>query len=426
MPNGPVEDTEHGTRCVLCLKEDPDEDHLSRHKVSICVSEFGESLKKSRRTDMIAHLAKHRVHSKAAAVLADKWRYTLNKKNFSCGLCVRLFSSIAERSNHIDNEHWRQGQTMDAWELSNCIRGLLLERKVQAAWRSLMRSYPNVVECNLRWKMPLAEGLQSRLEKGEDPPEVLAKAALQFSSYGQLRPSQQELRAPIVREEIRSRPIPAAPSYSTYQSLPYNTQSSAYMTSRLPGSPSSGNVASYSTGLPELDPDLSLIPSAAFGDSFQHDGVFSSALLDTAPLVGLNTGETSWQSSTNAWSTDLLPIDTSEPLDDNTRIKDHLSETGASLMAQMISHRRDQPAAHAGLSRYGPAWNSPADANTANALRIPTSAYSHRSAGQPPNHEYGFDLRNKPLPPGPPVDLPGNANQAFERRPTTPMDFTTG
>ena len=426
MPNGPVEDTEHGTRCVLCLGEDPDEDHLSRHRVSICVSEFGEPLKKSRRTDMIAHLDKHRVHDKAAAALADKWRYSLNKKNFSCGLCVRFFSSMAERSSHIDNEHWRQGQTMDAWELSNCIRGLLLERKVQAVWRSLLRCYPNVVECNLRWEMPFAEGLQSRLEKGEDPPEVLAKAALQLSSYGQLRPSQQELRAPIGREEIRFRPMPADLSYSTYQSLPDDIQSSAYMTSHLPRSPSSSNVTSYSTGFPEPDPGLSLIPSAAFEDSFQHDGVFSNALLNTAPLVGLNTGETSWQSSTNAWSTDLLPIGTSQPVDDNTRIKCHLSETGALLMAQMTSPRREKAGVHADLSGQGPIWNSPADVHTASALRIPTSAYSHRSAGQPPNHEYRSDLRNKPLPPEPPIDLPGNVHQAFERRPSTPMDLTTG
>ena len=426
MPNGPVENTEHGTRCVLCLKANPDKEHLSRHNVSDCVSKFSETLKKSRKTDMIVHLKKHRVHSKDAAALADKWRYSLNKKNFSCGLCVRFFPSITERSNHIDNEHWRQGQTMDAWELSNCIRGLLLERKVQSAWRSLLSCYPNVVECNLRWEMPLAEGLQLRLEKGEDSPEVLATAALQLSSYGQLRPSQEDLRAPTGREEIRFRPIPAALSYSTYQSLPNHTQSPAHMTSRLPRSPSSRNVASYSTGFPEPNPGPSLIPSAAFEDSFQHDGVFSNALFDTAPLVGLNNGDTSWQSSTHAWSTYSLPIDTSQPLDDNNRIKCHLSETGALLMAQMNSPRREQPAAHAGLSGQGPMWNSPADMNTANALRIPTSAYSHRLAAQPSNHEYVVDLRNKPLPPKPPVDVPGNANQVFERRPTTPMDLATG
>ena len=426
MPNGPVEDTEQGTRCVLCLKEDPDEEHLSRHKVSICFSEFREPLKKSRKTDIVAHLAKHHIHNKDAEALADKWRYSLNKKNFSCGLCVKFFSSIAERSNHIDNEHWKQGQTMDAWELSNCIRGLLLERKVQAAWRSLLRSYPNVVECNLRWEMPLAEGLQLRLEKGDDSPEVLAKAALQLSSYGQLRPSQEGLRASTGRQEIRFRPIPAALSYSTYHSLPDHTQSPAYMTSRLPTSPPSRNVVSYSTGLPEPDPGPSLISSAAFEDSFQHDGVFGNALFNTAPLMGLNNGDTSWQSSTHAWSTDSLPIDTSQPLDDNARIKCHLSETGALLMAQMTSPRREQPAAHTGSSGQRPMWNAPADVNIANALRIPTSAYFHRPVAQSPNHEYGFDSRNKPLPPGPPVDLLGNPNRAFERRPTTPMDLTTG
>ena len=426
MPNGPVENTDNGTRCTLCLKENPDEEHLSRHNVSICISKFGEPLKKSRKTDMIIHLAKHRVHSKDAAALADKWRYPLNKKNFSCGLCVRFFSSIAERSNHIDDKHWRQGQNMDAWELSNCIRGLLLERKVQAAWHSLLRCYPNVVECDLRWEMPSAEGLQLRLEKGEDPPEVLAKVALQLSSYGQLRPSQEVLRAPIGREEIRFRPIPAALSNSTYQSLPDLTQSPAYMTSRLPSSPSSRNVASYSTGPPEQDPGPSLISSAAFEDSLQHDGLFSNALLDTAPLMGLTNGDTLSQSSTHAWSTEWLPMDTNQPLDDNTRIKCHLSETGALLMAQMTSPRREQPAAYTGLSGQGQMWHSPADVNTANALRVPTSAYFHRLAAQPSNHEFGFDLRNKPLPPGPPEDVPGSPNQAFERRPTTPMDFTTG
>ena len=374
---------------------------------------------------MIIHLAKHRVHSKDAAVLADRWRHPL-KKNFSCGICVNFFSSIAERSNHIDNEHWRQGQNIDAWELSNCIRGLLLERKVQAAWCSLLRCHPNVVECNLRWELPLAEGLQLRLEKGEDPPELLAKAALQLSSGGQLWPSQEGLTSPTGREEMRFRSIPATLSFSTYQSLPDHAQSPAYMTSRLPRLPSSRNVASYGTGLPEPHPDHSLISAAAFEDSFQHDGLFSNEMFHTAPLVGLNNGDVLSQSSTHAGSMEWLPMDTSQPLDENTRIKCHLSEAGALLKAQMSSPRRAQPAAHAGLSRQGRMWHSPADVNTANALRLPTSAYSHRLAAQPSNHEHGFDLRSKPLPPKPPVDVPTNANQALERLPTTPMDLTIG
>ena len=426
MPNGPVEYTQHGMRCVLCGKDDPNEEHLSRHNVSFCVGRFGEPLKKSRKTDMVIHLAKHRVHSKDAAALADKWRYALNKKNFSCGLCIKHFSSITERSNHIDNVHWRRGQTMDAWELSNCIRGLLLERKVQAAWGFLLRSHPNVVEANLCWEMPLAEGLQLRLEKGEENPLVLAKAALQLSNYGQLRPTQEELEGKTGREQMTFVPIPAALSKSTYQSLPDHTQLHASMTQHLPRSLSSSNTASFSTDLQDSDCDSSLISSVAFEDSLQPDGVYPDALLHATPLADQSIGDISSQSSTHAWSTEWLPMDTSQPLDDNTRIKDHLSQTGALLMAQMSSPRREQSTAYAGLSAQGPMLESPADVPTPSTLLLPTSAFSYGSAAQLPIHEYDIDLRNKPLPPEPSLILPRDANRTLGCRPTTPMDFTTG
>ena len=181
MPNGPVVDTQHGRMCALCDEADPGPTHLaSQHNNLICAGKFKEPLKKSRKTDMIKHLALHRVNKEDAAKLAERWRIPLNKKFFSCGLCVIFFSSITERSNHIDNEHWRRGQNMDAWELSNTIRGLLREPEMQTAWRSLLRSYPNVIESSLRWEMPRAEGLQLRLEKREEPTLVLAKVALQL------------------------------------------------------------------------------------------------------------------------------------------------------------------------------------------------------------------------------------------------------
>lgn len=121
MPHGPVVNTQHGSICVLCRTEDPSADHQAWHNTSTCVGKF---IKKSRRTDMITHLAQqHRVHSQVGAALADQWRYDSKKKHFSCGFCVAIFPSILERSNHIDNEHWRHGQNMDTWELSLLIRG---------------------------------------------------------------------------------------------------------------------------------------------------------------------------------------------------------------------------------------------------------------------------------------------------------------
>ena len=92
MPNGPVENTKHGTRCVLCLKEDPDEEHLSWHRASFCVGKFGEPHKISRKPGMVLHLAKHHVHSEDAAALADKWRHHLNKnlRFKDCSRCKSL------------------------------------------------------------------------------------------------------------------------------------------------------------------------------------------------------------------------------------------------------------------------------------------------------------------------------------------------
>ena len=404
----------------------PDDTHLARrHNVSVCVGKFKEPVKKSRRTDMIRHLAQHRIHSEAAGALADQWRIALNKKFFSCGLCVTIFSSITDRSNHIDNEHWRKGQNMDAWELSNCIRGLLLEPKVQVAWRFLLCSYPNVVESNLRWEVPLAEGLQLRLEKAEETPQVLAEAALQLSNCGHIPPSQEGWRAPTGSSEKGFVAVSAAPSKSRYISLPGQTQPASPMTRRLPRSLPSDNVAPFSTGLQDLDRDPSLIPAAAFDNSIELDGLFSEALLHAGPLVDPNVTDSSSQLSTDALFKEWL-MDTSQPLDGSTRIRGHLSETGALLTAQISHPQHEQAAAYAGIGGHGPMTGPPRDVNTSNTTRVPTSAFSHGSPAQLSNHECGVDLRNKPLPPDPPLAPPRSINRTPERRPTTPMDLTTG
>ena len=200
MPHGPVVNTQHGSICVLCREENPDMNHQEWHNISNCV---GKSIKKSRRSDMITHMAQqHYVHSQLGAALADQWRYDSNKKYFSCGFCVAIFPSILERSNHIDNEHWRNGQNMDSWDLNLLIRGLLLEPKVQAAWRVLLEPYPSLIELDLRWEMPSAKGLQLRLEKSEEPGPVLAKAALDLSNYGRIGPVQEGFKATTGRDKM--------------------------------------------------------------------------------------------------------------------------------------------------------------------------------------------------------------------------------
>ena len=433
MPNGPVESTQNGPVCALCRKADPDTNHLARHNISICDGKF---IKKSRKTDMIKHLRQHRVHSKAGGALADQWRRGFNKKYFSCGLCVMIFFSIIERSNHIDNEHWKKNQDMGAWELSNSIRGLLLEPEVQAAWRDLLGSDPHLIESDLRWEMPLAEGLQFRLEMGGEPGPLIARAALELSNYQLLRPNQEALMATMDGAEMMFDLVSVAPrspaaatvvplSNSTYQSLPHHTQPRVPPPQRLPGSPSSISIETSGTEfqVPQCEPPLEL--SSTFIDSFQPAYLYDT-YLHPRPPMDPNTSHISSQLSTYICPAERSSLNTSQPLDDNTRIQGHLSESGALRVAQMSSPRYVQPANYATVDGQEPLFSSGNYVKPPNTGRLLTSNYFHGCTAHPSNHEYGPNFRQKPLPPLPPPDLPGNTHRAPEHRPSTPMDLGTG
>ena len=66
-----------------------------------------------RRDHMVTHLHKrHEIHKVAQArTLADQWRRTTGKMFWSCGFCIRLFMTFAERLKHIGSEHYERNQT---------------------------------------------------------------------------------------------------------------------------------------------------------------------------------------------------------------------------------------------------------------------------------------------------------------------------
>ena len=434
MPDGPVKETLHGKMCVLCSKFDPDEEHLSRHRVSICVGRYGEPLKKSRKTDMIKHLANHRVHSRVAATLAEQWRYPLNKKYFSCGLCVGIFSSIMERSNHIDNEHWTRGQDMAAWDVSNCIRGLLLQPEVQAPWTTLLRSYPNVEESTLAWETPWVESLQLRLEKAEEPPFDLAKAALQLSNYGLKGSSKEGSRDTAFGQSSRLGTYSAAPRGSAAATVtalsdpsrPHDMQPYALSSDLVPGSVILGHAESSNMMLPTPQYNDSQASSVLFDGSYQPDDFHNDTMLQSGSLMELGVSETSSLLSTCAFPTQWPPLDTSQMFHDRTQIQDHLTDTGALLVAQMSSPRHGRLAPYEDIDRQGRSLDSRYEASASNTRCIPTSNFFYSSTAPNWNHGNTSNLRDKPLPPEPPPDLPGNATRAAGHRSTTPMDLGIG
>ena len=184
MPSGAVENTGSGPECAFCGIRDPDQSHLLKHNAIPCPGAGRKPLTLSRRSNLVQHLTLHNIYGDEASALADKWRYDSGKKAFSCGFCIKSFATLSDRSNHIDNEHWKYGQDMSGWSLTNVIRGLLLQPELREIWQHRMASNSSLYESSFRWELPQAEGLQSKLELSEDSPIDLEDLAYRLSNHG--------------------------------------------------------------------------------------------------------------------------------------------------------------------------------------------------------------------------------------------------
>ena len=183
MPFGAVEKTAAGPECAFCGARSPSPSHLQEHHITACAGTSRKPLTLSRRSNLVKHLTLHGISGEKASSLADKWRYGWNKQAFSCGFCVMLFPTLSDRSSHIDNEHWKHGRDMSEWSLTNVIRGLLLQPGIKEVWESYLASDTPLGESSFRWELPKAEGLQLKLELGEDSAIDLANLAYQCGDY---------------------------------------------------------------------------------------------------------------------------------------------------------------------------------------------------------------------------------------------------
>lgn len=219
MPSGPLEHVGGIYKCAFCDMQDPSHSHLQEHHSLECTGPSNTPLTKSRKSNMVVHLATHMITGQAASVLADKWRCTLPKKAFSCGFCVTLFSTLGEQLNHIDNEHFARGQGMSEWNLDNVVRGLLLQPYVNDAWQLLLDSHPGLMASELLWDLHDAETLQFRLQMGERSGQDLASAALRASNHNAIDRCWDETKpVPISKEinvDLDAIAVHAPPAFST-------------------------------------------------------------------------------------------------------------------------------------------------------------------------------------------------------------------
>ncbi len=180
MPNGPVEITASGPCCAFCGFLDPSSGHLEIHDARLCADKPDKDRRYTRKLGLINHLKTHGMYEVSA--LADKWRVWLKKRYYGCGFCISVFTTNADRLNHIDSQHYRYSRTIDEWDPNKVIRGLLLQPSVLDFWQQVSPWNPDPRTADLIWEPHAIAALQQRLELSEEPAYQLANDALYQSS----------------------------------------------------------------------------------------------------------------------------------------------------------------------------------------------------------------------------------------------------
>ena len=117
---------------------------------------------------MVNHLSKiHGIRLKSQGeAIAVKWKYTVKKQALSCGFCVNVFVTFNDRLSHIATQHFEHGQTIDEWDATKVIQGLLQQSGMIKAWGEKMASLPTWEVEDIIWEKDAIIDLQHDLEVG--------------------------------------------------------------------------------------------------------------------------------------------------------------------------------------------------------------------------------------------------------------------
>ena len=182
MLDGPLEETEGGHNCILCGVFNPSKEHLDGHKVDRCGQGVPGSFSNKRRGKLVDHLVQcHNVQGKAQAqAIADRWQATTHEQTWSCGFCAQRVYRFEERLSHVQ-VHFDRGQTLDEWDATKVMEGLLTQRSMDSAWKTqLADTSLDLIHPGIIWEKHLIKDIQHDLEMGPSdskPAELLAKVA---------------------------------------------------------------------------------------------------------------------------------------------------------------------------------------------------------------------------------------------------------
>lgn len=180
MPNGAIEITGCGRACALCGQE-PTEEHLRDHNIERC-TQLKQVFKRS--DQLKQHLETHGLPKKSrrSDLLVTKWQRVPDKQAWACGFCKAVSTSLVDFHKHVALQHYERGEDRP-WEHTKVILGLLSQSYVAEPWNRLLASRFRVQFLSCKFSKTKSGCLQTRLELGQEPGEVLAEAALECAIY---------------------------------------------------------------------------------------------------------------------------------------------------------------------------------------------------------------------------------------------------
>ncbi|KAI4264700.1 MAG: hypothetical protein L6R42_000217 [Xanthoria sp. 1 TBL-2021] len=180
MPNGAIEITGDGRACALCGQE-PTEEHLRSHNIERC-TQLKQVFKRS--DHLKQHLESHGLAKKSrrSDLLVTKWQRVPDKRAWACGFCKAVSTSLMDFHKHVAVQHYERGEDRK-WDHTKVIIGLLSQSHIAGPWERLLASRFRVQSLSCKWSKTKSGCLQTRLELGQEPGEVLAEAALECAIY---------------------------------------------------------------------------------------------------------------------------------------------------------------------------------------------------------------------------------------------------
>ncbi|KAL8983307.1 MAG: hypothetical protein Q9205_002419 [Flavoplaca limonia] len=180
MPYGAIEITGCGRACALCGQE-PTEEHLRGHNIERC-TQLKQVFKRS--DHLKQHLESHGLarKSRQSELLVTKWQRVPDKQAWACGFCKAVSSSLVDFHKHVAGQHYERGEDRK-WDYTKVILGLLSQAHIVGPWERLLASSFKVEFLSCKWSKSKSGCLQTRLELGQEPGEVLAQAALDCAIY---------------------------------------------------------------------------------------------------------------------------------------------------------------------------------------------------------------------------------------------------